>query len=80
MEILIKNLIKIIEEYSISNIIDTNQLTLLFDIIENNKTIPISYYNKILGNVCDGVCINCPRNAIYNENNILYCWIHSQNS
>ena len=64
--------------------IDIEFISNLFDLIENNKPIPIEYYTKNLielSKTIDKKCNMkiCKRKALYlDEQNIYYCWIHCQ--
>lgn len=75
---------KIVNE-KLHDFIDTDFISNLFDIIEQNKPIPIEYYthhlielSKTLEKKCDN--ITCKRKALYIDDlKNTYCWIHCQN-
>jgi hypothetical protein len=70
----------------IHDLIDIKFISNLFDIIKENKPIPIKYYTKNLielSKTTDKKCdINiCKRKAFYiDEQNKYYCWIHCQSN
>ena len=77
--LLIQDLIQTIIQTSVCKKIDTEPINHLFEILEQNKTIPIEYYDKNLTEIKKNVkCTLCERNALYNDDKNNYCWIHAQ--
>ena len=64
-----------------STILENNEITELFSLVENGKPIPIKYYNKQLVELKKNTlpCVVCNKTGQYKcENNIL-CWTHAHN-
>jgi len=73
---------KIVEE-KIHDKIDIELINNLFEIIGNNKPIPIEYYTKQLIELSDPNDKKCnfkicKRKALYTDSYNNYCWIHCQ--
>lgn len=73
---------KLVNE-KIHDVIDTELINNLFEIIENSKPIPIEYYTKNLMELsktsnkkCD--LDICKRKAVYTDSHNCYCWVHCQ--
>ena len=79
----IDSLIINIKNQKIYDKINVDYINNLFEIIDNERAIPIEYYNKTLYELakpynkrCD--LKSCSRKAQYTDSVNNYCWIHCQ--
>lgn len=59
--------------------IDINHINNFIVAIEDNKPIPIIFYNKNLVEIKNSKnkCSVCKRVGQYNCDNVIYCWVHA---